>query len=100
MPAIVTVFRSRLRPEHEGYEETAAAMEASARAMPGFVDFTTFASPDGERVSLITFDSREHHDAWRDDASHREAQRRGRADWYAEYHIQVCELVRERRFPA
>ncbi len=99
MPAIVTVFRSRLRPDHDGYAATADAMEAAARTMPGFVDFKTFVAGDGERVSLVTFDSREHHEAWRDDPGHREAQRRGRSDWYAEYHIQVCERLYERRFP-
>jgi heme-degrading monooxygenase HmoA len=98
VPPIVTVFRSRLREDHQGYEAMAVQMETSARAMPGFVDFKTFAAADGERVSIVTFDSAEHHDAWRDDPDHRAAQRRGQADWYAEYYIQVCSLIVERRF--
>ena len=97
MPEIVTVFRSRLREEHDGYDETAAAMERAARAMPGFVDFKTFAADDGERVSIVVFDSIESHNAWRDEPDHRAAQQRGRKAWYAEYHIQVCELRSERR---
>jgi heme-degrading monooxygenase HmoA len=97
---IVTVFRSRLRDDRsDGYDETADAMEHRARTMPGFVDFKTFLAADGERVSLIVFASREAHDAWRDDPPHRDAQRQGRAGWYEEYSIQVCELVTERRFP-
>lgn len=99
MSAVVTVFRSRLRDDPEGYEETADEMEAAARAMPGFVDFKTFSADDGERVSLVTFDSIETHEAWRHDSRHRSAQQRGRKEWYAEYHIQVCSLVREQRFP-
>ena len=96
----MTVFRSRLREDAaDGYEEAAAAMEARARRARGFVDFKTFLAGDGERVSLIVFATRDAHDAWRDDPEHREVQRRGRADWYAEYHIQVCDLVGERRFP-
>jgi heme-degrading monooxygenase HmoA len=96
---IVTVFRSRLRDDAgESYSRTAEAMEERARAMPGFVDFKTFAAPDGERVSLITFASHAAHDAWRDDPAHRAAQRRGRGDWYEAYRIQVCELVAERTF--
>jgi heme-degrading monooxygenase HmoA len=96
----VTVFRSRLRPDAEGYDDTADAMEARARHAPGFVDFKTFVAADGERVSIIVFATPETHDAWRRDAAHRDAQRRGREDWYAEYLIQVCDLVAERRFPA
>ena len=73
-------------------------MEAAARAMPGFVDFKTFVADDGERVSIVVFDSPEAHAAWRDDPRHRAAQRRGREEWYAEYRIQVCALERERTF--
>ena len=98
MPEIVTVFRSRLRDDREGYDETADEMEAAARAMPGFVDFKTFSADDGERVSLVRFDSIETHNAWRDDPRHRAAQHRGRQEWYAEYRIQVCELRSERTF--
>jgi heme-degrading monooxygenase HmoA len=99
--SIVTVFRSRLRADAgDDYARTAAEMERLARAVPGFVDFKQFVADDGERVSLITFASRAAHEAWRDDPRHRAAQQRGRNDWYAEYHIQVCELVAERKFSA
>lgn len=99
---VVTVFRSRLRDDAEanGYEELAARMEDRARQMPGFVDFKTFTAPDGERASLVTFDSVAHHEAWRDDPEHRSAQRRGRDDFYLEYTISVCCELRCRHFDA
>jgi heme-degrading monooxygenase HmoA len=98
---IVTVFRSRLRDDAgDDYSQTAAETEQLARAVPGFVDFKQFVADDGERVSLITFASRAAHDEWRDNPRHRVAQQRGRNDWYAEYRIQVCELVAERNFSA
>ena len=70
---IVTVFRSRLRADAAatGYAALAAAIEQRARSMPGFIDFKTFTAGDGERVSIVIFDSIEHHDAWRDDPEHR-----------------------------
>ncbi|HEV3226262.1 MAG TPA: antibiotic biosynthesis monooxygenase [Acidimicrobiales bacterium] len=98
MAAIVTVFRSRLRERPEGYDETAGEMERAARAMPGFVDFKSFHAEDGERVSIVVFESIEAQRAWRDDARHRAAQQRGRDEWYAEYRIQVCELLSDRSF--
>ncbi len=93
---VVTVFRSRLRPDAKarGYDETATRLESRARDMPGFVDFKTFSAPDGERVSIITFDTLEHQEAWRDDPEHRAAQARGREEFYAEYSISVCLLMR------
>ncbi len=97
---VVTVFRSRLRDDAEtnGYGELAAAMEARARQMPGFVEFKTFAAPDGERVSLVTFDTVAYHEAWREDPEHRSAQQRGRDDFYLEYTISVCRELRRRHF--
>lgn len=86
----MTIFRSRRRPESEAdYQEVAEAMRLAASAMPGFVDFKTFGAEDGERVSLVTFDSPETHRAWGDDPRHRAAQQRGRDDFYLEYSIQV-----------
>lgn len=98
---IVTVFRSRL-PEgvDESYGPVAVRMLERAHAMPGLVDVKSFTAADGERVTIVEFDSREHHDAWRVDPEHRDAQRRGRDEFYATYSIQVCEVVRANSFEA
>ena len=99
---VVTVFRSRLLPEAEanGYPELAARMEARAQDMPGFVEFKTFVAADGERLSLIVFDTADHQRAWRDDPEHRAAQARGRRDFYAGYSISVCEEQHHRSYRA
>ena len=101
-PPVVTVFRSRLRRDAEanGYAELAARMADRARAMPGFIDFKTFTAPDGERVSVIVFDTIAHQHAWRDDAEHRAAQQRGRDAFYSEYSISVCQELDRRSFQA
>jgi len=100
-PSLITVFRSRLRPESESeYHETAQHMESLARAMPGFVDFKTFVADDGERVSIITFSSPETQRAWRDHPEHRRAQQRGRDRFYVSFDITVGEVVGERHFPS
>ncbi|HEY5109723.1 MAG TPA: antibiotic biosynthesis monooxygenase [Acidimicrobiales bacterium] len=87
---VVTVFRSKRRPgTDDAYGPLAEAMLEAARAQPGFVDFASFESPDGDRVSLVTFDSQDAHDAWRDDPAHRAAQARGRDELYEWYAVQV-----------
>lgn len=98
---IIVVFRNRLRAgDSSAYAATAARMDALAHAQPGFRSIKTFAAEDGERVSIIEFDSLEAVNAWRAHAEHREAQRRGRAEFYAEYSLQTCELIRTAKFPA
>lgn len=98
-PQVLTVFRSRLRPESVAeYHETANRILELARTMPGFVDFKSFEAEDGERVSVITFASMETHRAWRDHPEHRVAQQMGRESFYASYDISVAEVVGERHF--
>jgi heme-degrading monooxygenase HmoA len=90
----MTIFRSRRRDGvEEAYLGLAAEMEAAARAMPGFVDYKTFGAEDGERVTLVTFDSPASQRAWREDRRHRAAQRRGRDEFYLEYSVQVGECA-------
>jgi heme-degrading monooxygenase HmoA len=96
---IVTVFRSRLQPEHAAeYYEMATRMHALAESMPGFVSFKTFRAEDGERVSVIEFASEEALRAWREHPEHRKAQELGRAAFYAEFQIQVCSVIRQYGF--
>jgi heme-degrading monooxygenase HmoA len=87
---VVTVFRSRLRPEAlETYADDAVAVAALARTMPGYVEHKAFTAQDGERVTLVTFADAESHAAWRDHPEHRAAQRRGIDDYYETYSISV-----------
>lgn len=95
----MTIFRSRLREPAPGYEPVAEHTLELARSMPGFVDFKSFEAPDGERVSIITFDSPEAQRAWREHPEHREAQQRGRAEFYEWYRIEVCRVLDRREFP-
>lgn len=98
---IVTVFRSRLRPDGaEEYGSTAPAVLELALGMPGLVDVKSFAADDGEHVTIATFADEDSQRAWREHAEHRLAQRAGRERFYAEYTLQVCETVRTRAFSA
>jgi heme-degrading monooxygenase HmoA len=95
---VIGIFRNRLRTGATGYPATAERMEALVSKMPGFLGLKTFAAEDGERVSLFAFETLAALEAWRDHPEHREAQRRGRDEFYAEYTLQVCDPIREVRF--
>ena len=95
----ITVFRSRLRDDASSdYGRLAAELEARARSFPGFVEFKMFLAADGERLALVTFASADAEAAWRDDAQHRDAQRRGRDEFYSEYDVAVCTVERRHRW--
>jgi heme-degrading monooxygenase HmoA len=100
MPTIVTIFRSRLRPEHAvEYGQWAKKIYDIAITMPGFISFKVFTAEDGERVSLVEFDSPENVLAWRNHPEHRQAQELGQKLFYSEYRIQVCQTMRDYSFP-
>jgi heme-degrading monooxygenase HmoA len=97
---IITLFRSRLRPEHQKeYEEWSERMHALASKMPGFLAIKTFSAEDGERVSIVEFESEEATRKWREHPEHRLAQELGRKLFYSEYGIQVCQPIRTYSFP-
>lgn len=95
---ILTIFRSRLRPDANEYSRVAHEMETLARTMPGFISIKTFAHADGERCSVVEFADWESHNAWAKHPRHREAQQQGRDEFYSEYSITVAEEVRSYNF--
>jgi heme-degrading monooxygenase HmoA len=97
---VITIFRSRLRPEHrEEYDRWAKRIHDLAVKTPGFISIKGFTAEDGERVSIVEFESEETMLAWRNQPDHKEAQELGRKLFYSEYHIQVCRPVRAYSFP-
>jgi heme-degrading monooxygenase HmoA len=97
----IIVFRNRLRPGVQPeYGPRADEMYGIATKMPGFVESKDFTADDGERVAVVEFASAEELAAWRDHEEHRKAQAQGREQFYAEYRLQVCALLKESSFTA
>ena len=97
---IVTVFRSRLRPGvRDEYVALVERMNALAATMPGYISHKGFFADDGERVTIVEFESREALQAWRLHPEHVEAQRQGRSRFYSEYRTTTCEVLHQSVFP-
>ena len=98
---VVTVFRSRLDPANvEEYYKTAARMSAMAPTMPGYLSHKSFTAEDGERVTIVEFADEQSQEAWRTRLEHLQAQQQGRREFYTEYKLQVCSVLRESVFAA
>ena len=101
---VIVVFRARSRPDlpeavQRELETRSTRMAELVKTMPGFVSYKDFEAPDGEAVTIVEFESHETAMAWRDHPEHRAVQAFGREHVFSEYHIQVCDLVRESRYP-
>ena len=96
---IVTVFRSRLMPGlQDEYVALVDRMIALASQMPGYISHKGFFAEDGERCTIVEFESEAAQRAWRMHPEHRDAQRKAREVYYSAYSVQVCEVKRESKF--
>jgi heme-degrading monooxygenase HmoA len=96
---ILTVFRSRVKPEaQEEYVRWATRMSELARQMPGYISHKGFVAEDGERVTIVEFESEQAQRAWSVYPEHVEAKKKGRASFYAEYRVQICTVQRDTAF--
>jgi heme-degrading monooxygenase HmoA len=94
---IVTVFRSRLNPEAtEEYGEMASRMSELARSIPGYVSHKTFVAEDGERATIVEFESEDALRRWRIDPEHIKAKKRGIESFFRDYSFQICSVILHR----
>ncbi len=98
----LVVFRNRKRADFDAaaYAADAAAMEALARAQPGYRAFKSYASDDGEVVAISEWDDEAAARAWGRLAEHRAVQHKGREAYYADYTLFACAAPRVHRFTA
>ena len=96
---IVTVFRSRIMPGlQDEYVALVERMREIVAKMPGYISHKGFWAEDGERVTIVEFESEEAQRDWRMHPEHLAAQRLGREKFYATYDIQVCNVMHDAHF--
>ena len=97
---MVVVFRARRTAEGDGeeYLKWLTRMSDLARNMPGYISHKAYSADDGERLTLFEWESADTLHAWATHPEHIPVKKLGRQKFYAEYHLQVCELLRESKF--
>ncbi|MEU9556467.1 antibiotic biosynthesis monooxygenase family protein [Streptomyces fumanus] len=97
-PYYVAVFTTVRTPDQTGYSETNARMEELVKDVPGFLGMDHAQTPGGLGITVGYFRDAEALAEWRENAEHRAAQRRGRADWYQNYTLHVAKVERSHGF--
>jgi len=94
---VIVLIRTRVRPDCDPkqVETLEAQMAELVQRVPGFI-----AAESAGDVGIIRFESLAALRAWRDHPEHVVAQRRGRAELYASYSVEICELVRAYAYDA
>ena len=94
---IVIVVRNRLVPGvQDEYGPVAMEMSELARRMPGYISHKGFVAEDGERVTIVEFESEEALQEWKVDPRHLEAKRLGFTKFYTAIRYQICQVISTR----
>lgn len=94
-PYYAVIFSSVRTAGDNGYAVTADEMVALAAQQPGFLGFESARQDIG--ISVSYWSSLEAIQAWKENVSHRQAQRRA-SDWYQAFRVRVCRVEREYGF--
>jgi heme-degrading monooxygenase HmoA len=92
-PYYAVIFTSLRTPGDNGYGAMAERMVELARAMPGFLGIESAREDLG--ITVCYWDSLEAIARWKAHGGHQEAQRRGKAEWYASFRTRVAKIERD-----
>ena len=93
--AIAVIFLSTRNGDDEpGYAEAAAAMDALAAAQPGYLGVSSARGADGFGITVSYWADEAAALAWRAHPDHSAIRDRGRADWYADYRVDIASITR------
>jgi heme-degrading monooxygenase HmoA len=95
---IAVVFEVWPSPEYKGrYLELAAEIKPLLESIEGFVSVERFESltTDGKLLSLSFFKDEAAVIAWRETLEHKKAQALGRSQYFSNYRLRVCSVMRD-----
>ena len=92
-PYYAVIFTSVRGADMRGYAAAAREMETLASRQSGFLGFESTGAEIGITVSY--WRDLESVKNWKCDARHLAAQKRGRAQWYADYRVRIARVERE-----
>jgi len=95
-PYYAVIFTSVRTDGDDGYDAMSHIMMEAAQKQPGFLGVESAREDIGITVSY--WRDLESIAAWKADAAHQIAQRRGRDSWYEEYVTRICKVERDYSF--
>lgn len=93
-PYYAVIFSSLRQGPDAGYGETADRMMELAAQQAGYLGVESVRGPDGFGITVSYWRDEESIRAWKRDAEHAEARRRGRTEWYEHFELRVARVER------
>lgn len=92
-PYVAVIFTSIRTEGDDGYGATADEMGGLAAQQPGYLGFES--ARDGIGITVSYWRDEESARAWKRQAAHLVAQKRGRESWYRDYRVRVATVTRD-----
>ncbi|WP_020060548.1 antibiotic biosynthesis monooxygenase family protein [Bacillus sp. 123MFChir2] len=96
-PYYAVIFTSQLSSETDDYEIVADEMVKLAAEQPGFINVESVRTETGFGITISYWESLEAIKQWKENAAHTVAKKRGREQWYEQFHTRICLVEREYR---
>ncbi|MFF0268089.1 antibiotic biosynthesis monooxygenase family protein [Kribbella sp. NPDC004536] len=94
-PYYAVIISSKLDAGNlDGYAAMDKRMGELGREQPGYLGRESLTGADGRDLTVLYYRDAESISAWKQHPEHLEAQRLGRDQWYADYHIEVARVER------
>lgn len=90
----VVIFRATIRDNPQTYGEMASKLRQLAFERYGCIDFHC-TTEGNQEIALSYWRSMEDIMRWKNDPLHIEAQKIGASDWYQDYTVEVCEVLKK-----
>lgn len=92
-PYVAVIFTSIRTEGDDGYAATAGEMGELAAQQPGYLGFES--ARDGIGITVSYWRDEEAARAWKQQAAHLVAQKRGRESWYRDYRVRIATVTRD-----
>ncbi|HDR4419334.1 TPA: antibiotic biosynthesis monooxygenase [Bacillus cereus] len=92
------IFTSHLSTDTTDYSSVADKMEKLAKQQPGFLGVESARDHSGLGITISYWESLEAIENWKQNALHKEAKKRGREQWYENFHLRICLVEKEFKF--
>lgn len=92
-PYVVVILSATRTLGDQGYAEMAARLDDLARQQPGYLGHESV-HDDERSITISYWTDEEAAHAWKNVTEHRDAQRKGRSQWYADYSVHVATVTR------
>ena len=92
------IFTSHLSNDTTDYSVASDKMEELAKQQPGFLGVESARDHSGLGITISYWESLDAIENWKKNTLHKEAKKRGREQWYENFHLRICLVEKEYKF--